>query len=102
MEPDPTQTSARRWWLLAVYGVLFCLAGLGLAIWDAHMESGDVNDIFDPIGMLMAASGLLVVVTGWRAAVRGPSGWLLAAVFFLHAGPVATFGIYAVIFYLVT
>ncbi len=99
--PDEPNTPG-RWWGLAVYGALFALAGVGLVLWDARVESGDVNDIFDPVGMLMAASGVLVAVTGWHAAKHGPSLWLLAAVFFLHVGPAATFGIYALIFYVVT
>jgi hypothetical protein len=106
MSDDPITYERERpaglWRAMTAYGVFFSLSGIGLALWDAQAETGDVNDIFDTVGILMAASGALVGVTGWRAVVHRPSVWLLAAVFFLHVGPTFTFGIYALIFYVVT
>lgn len=98
---DATTESANvtRWWAMAAYGVLYTLAGVGLALSDVRDPSGaDMNDIFDVVGILMSLSGLLVVGTGVHAAKEGKSLILLALVFFLHVGPTLTFGIWTLIF----
>lgn len=87
---------------MAAYGALFTAAGIALFVWDARLESGDVNDIFDLVSVAMMASGALVTATGMHAILRGPSTILLALVFFLHIGPTFTFGTYALIFWGVT